>query len=738
MDGTEGSTLRKYLGSARSSRKKPRWLHPEQSTGDIYSGINLGGKFCWDAVGPARATFVSLGSEIKAFLDKQSDPIRSPVTWTMYMIGRTPESSRPTIMFCGADKNSRKFVKDTVDKSGLLDKYPGVETGGCSQEFRRFALNDAIDPPFSSLPTLEKSILYSPSQVGQGMQIFIRGYNGYHPEFRKSRCGGLLYHQGRRFVQTVAHVFEKTDSFDSLETYPGSDCPFEFELDDYSESGMEDPDVEISSSGSGTPETNYDDIGLSPTSNSETSSISQECCGRSLLAVEDPEEHTENKVIPEPQFQLQSPLSSFGSSLIFSVNGSSMGLDYCLIEIESSRTSSFEEAFHNSGLSPTFGSFIEPIVTGRPRDVEVFALTGRPNPIRGRLSGTPTFLMLPGSAFAQEVWTVRDLYAIADGDCGSWVVDVATGDLYGHIIAGSPKSGLTYIIPTQLVLEDLRERFGEEWSLNPKTRKKEEVQTPFNQAISTESHESTQSTALSWRQQTSPSKRRRLAPPGGDEYAQMGESNALTQTSLQRLHSLSETGQSQSQMAAEWSLFYESTEYGSTHSQGDYWSLPTLCSIPSAFSSELPSEDGSNSHQSDVPMDDSVFGYEYFRAKIPTFPNTSTRILWESRSAINLDSTHIMANEISWHLEEDSSWRPTEEREKAKIQNNSAVQYGGVAPSKKSAPLKPKPGERRCRMKPNVASKASATRKIRACFNCWAFKVPVSATSRPRGPNEYT
>jgi hypothetical protein len=119
--------------------KKQCWLNPEESTGDLFKGVNLGGRLCWEAKGQARKSFESLAPEIKKHLDEKCDSVAGPVTWTIYLIGFTRESSPPTIMFCGPNKSARNYVRKTVDESGLLDKYPGMETGSWAREFRHLA-----------------------------------------------------------------------------------------------------------------------------------------------------------------------------------------------------------------------------------------------------------------------------------------------------------------------------------------------------------------------------------------------------------------------------------------------------------------------------------------------------------------------------------------------------------------------------------------------------------------------
>lgn len=80
------------------------------------------------------------------------------------------------------------------------------------------------------------------------------------------------------------------------------------------------------------------------------------------------------------------------------------------------------------------------------------------------------------------------------GDCGSWVVDNETGDLYGHIVAGSPESSVAFIIPALAIRSEMKERFGSDWIL-PQNNDSSKVQddippTKVAQMIMPGSHES--------------------------------------------------------------------------------------------------------------------------------------------------------------------------------------------------------------------------------------------------------
>src|ERR1700761_9303068 len=94
------SRSRNPLSLARLRRKKTRWPRPENSVGASI-GLLHGRDHCWKAIGPARSAFEQLAPRIKRHLEDNLDSIPGSawVTWSIYMIGSTPETAQPTIMF---------------------------------------------------------------------------------------------------------------------------------------------------------------------------------------------------------------------------------------------------------------------------------------------------------------------------------------------------------------------------------------------------------------------------------------------------------------------------------------------------------------------------------------------------------------------------------------------------------------------------------------------------------------
>ena len=111
--------------------KKSAWPNPQGSIGEWLS--KMGSHNCWEAIGSAREQWIRLARDIQKHLEDCHDPIPKGVIWSGYMIGRTKETAKPTVLFCSIDPSSRKQVRKIVLTSGLLENYPGFRTAECSK-----------------------------------------------------------------------------------------------------------------------------------------------------------------------------------------------------------------------------------------------------------------------------------------------------------------------------------------------------------------------------------------------------------------------------------------------------------------------------------------------------------------------------------------------------------------------------------------------------------------------------
>ncbi|KAF2191731.1 hypothetical protein K469DRAFT_528756, partial [Zopfia rhizophila CBS 207.26] len=97
-------------------------------------------------------------------------------------------------------------------------------------------------------------------------------------------------------------------------------------------------------------------------------------------------------------------------------------------------------------------------VSPGPRAARIATHTPSGGYVTGTLSETPLYTRLPNSMSFQEVYKVQLDAVLANGDCGSGIVDVKTGDLYGHIVAGCETTGIAYIMAAHHVFKDMEER----------------------------------------------------------------------------------------------------------------------------------------------------------------------------------------------------------------------------------------------------------------------------------------
>ncbi|KAH8909321.1 hypothetical protein BR93DRAFT_863901, partial [Coniochaeta sp. PMI_546] len=124
-------------------------------------------------------------------------------------------------------------------------------------------------------------------------------------------------------------------------------------------------------------------------------------------------------------------------------------MDFALVELDST----FKSALSTEGQAAL--SRAMPLENYRehieeaPRDAAIRTITPTGGTIAGTLSGAPSFIRLPVRKVFQEVYVGKLNRPLVPGDCGSWIRDAVTGKLYGHVIAGSPTSGLILVIPAR-------------------------------------------------------------------------------------------------------------------------------------------------------------------------------------------------------------------------------------------------------------------------------------------------
>ncbi|KAH0541248.1 hypothetical protein FGG08_004253 [Glutinoglossum americanum] len=457
MINLAGDQLSRLLSS------KYRWPNPEDSTGVWYR--KMGRYDCWEATGPAREIFVQLAEQIKIYLESCSDPVPHTVTWSIYMIGKSKPTARPTVMFCCKEAKPRRTVRKMIDDSGILLDYPGVKTGDSTSppDFDQLISLSSPSGKFSghlAYSDSQKTVLCPPTENLIGSRVYIKSKAKDSDSLRQATAGGVVQWKGRYFGMTVSHAFHGDLSSPQF-SQAMDDCPFEFNIDeDSDEDEIDEEFVEMTSRGSLTPESitsdysaESDDDSLDIPSRIHSAfygSIAEDSIFSNTTTADNP---TMDEPASSGPLGLPT-LDVVGELFLTSTDDPHSNLDYALFEIQQPR-------LQTSGTS----IYAESVATGGPKDVEIVTTTGSAGLLRGRLSGTPSFMRSSRSKSFQEVWTARLNGRLARGDCGSWITDAQTGELYGHIVAGSPDTGVAFIIPAYQVFDDINKRLGGEAKL---------------------------------------------------------------------------------------------------------------------------------------------------------------------------------------------------------------------------------------------------------------------------------
>ncbi|KAI9643502.1 hypothetical protein NHQ30_008121 [Ciborinia camelliae] len=587
----------------------------------------MGRKSCWEVVGPAREDFYQIAERIKIYLKRNSDPVPYPVIWTMYMIGQLENTARPTIMFCSKDKTSRKKIRDEVEKSGILDGYPGVKLGDADRppdfdylvplalveeslilknfkspipsywsleffpypelgwsegNFRLLEILPRTDPsrmdcrPFVAslinppkytviLGAFEKYSHFRGSLEVDGRRydipieifhilellaskecqtvIWIEAlcidtenpeererqldmlssiekgafkamwpweiqpesanetavYGNYCNEnqffnctFRQDRFslwkatgGAFFWSEDKVYQTTIAHGFLGSVESDLLfmDESPRTNMDqnqgdIEYDIEDFFDLESNEQELmDLTSKGSLTP-----DIGRSAHSDetkASTEPIYHQLQTESAVAL-DRQNSSESRITKEPDIPFEAveeqndqketsySISSGQSGVsrhifdaclhpigkILDLGVTYSGLDYSLIELHYENYRPFNQITFETDARET--SLYPQGVSETPVSTDVFAKAGSHGVISGRSSGVPSYIQIPGFSTSRELWTVRLNGKLRPGDSGSLVADVENSNMLGHIISGSPESGVAYIIPMYHILRDIR------------------------------------------------------------------------------------------------------------------------------------------------------------------------------------------------------------------------------------------------------------------------------------------
>lgn len=436
------------LGSVfpRHFSRGASWPNPELSVGRLITRV--GKDLIWEARGEAQEAFKNMAPDIKTHLDRCIEPLTSWVTWSMYMMGRSPRSSSPTIIFCCKVVEHRRKIRDVVKDSGILNQYTGIKTGHMPRL-----------PDFDQLIPLTKGAETTGGVTKIGFEWVPLLYFGITPvlpltvrqtsegdtSFSKAALGGMICIGERRFYTTAAHAIVTSPPPDDGIAYCGDgDC--QSDDDAFSFDGSEEwgstTDVSSSDAWENRPE-------------------EMECGenrplkGPQLQGLPSPTESDMCKPQRAADFQFDYQREVFVSQL---EGGPGAALDYALIELAEDDARNVNMVYHGH-IGAQEPLIISGVVKPPSQDVAVVLITCRGN-LEGRMAANPVYSLAPGTKRSQEMLSATFKGQLEEGDCGSWVIDSHSGGLYGHLVAGSTTSGKALLVPFFEIFGDIRRRTG--------------------------------------------------------------------------------------------------------------------------------------------------------------------------------------------------------------------------------------------------------------------------------------
>jgi peptide-N4-(N-acetyl-beta-glucosaminyl)asparagine amidase len=438
---------------------KERWPCARDCVGRFIAKI--GSQSCWEAVGPARATYQIISPVIKQYLDTYSEPTPTWITWSLYMVGNSPETTIPTIIFCCENESYRKLIRNMVRDSAVLDQYMGVTLKHLPRapdynQLVQLASSSEHDKS-EGLEEHRDSCLYGPAvfstsdhpTMGQPLYIKISDQAGYT---RKATIGGIIRVHGSYCLLTAAHAFAYAQSEPSAFDHQDEDLYFSD-----SDSGTiseEDHDSDPSRIPSNDSIYSLDPSRTSTIIVSQTEVDPARLLGAAKTSAQNDIGSKNDQESEAQAFQLPENVTHVGDTLFLSSEGPQEELDYALVRLRGCPTHCSKD---EGLLLPDVANFhnLRHLVCG-----SVVAHTASAGLVSGTISPTPTYLRTPNAKVYQEVYHVNLEKPIANGDCGSWVLDAQSGSLYGHIVAGSPNLGFAYIVPASQTFSDIQRHTG--------------------------------------------------------------------------------------------------------------------------------------------------------------------------------------------------------------------------------------------------------------------------------------
>ncbi|KAI1101615.1 hypothetical protein F4804DRAFT_293249 [Jackrogersella minutella] len=433
-------------------RKAPTWPNPQDSVGKEFGKIPKANLSYWEATGPAQTAYQKLLPKVLSVLAEKQGPIpNSDFVWfSLYMVGLSPSTAAPLIMFASDKRSQRRKAMEYVKDSKILEEYPGMQVGewveaphigrqkqkGSSREltYGELEIPQIImveySTPIESRGFTVLSFHY-PDRIAMTTSSIEVDIDTDNIRYYLVPSHVLLPPQPTGEAKTEAPDDSDNEGFD-FGNLMGDDNPGE---DDYL--GEDDCPGEDGYPG-GVHHPDEDGIFVMDDDRPFSSS---------------PDSKEES--IPTPHPSNQGDSEAYGYHAGANCPIVSIDLDYALCCVTGNDT-------HVPSIRlPSLPSIARSLAEPDENETQVSVLTMH-GLLNGRLSRTRTHARLPNSSSYQEVYVVYFDSPVLAGDCGAMVYDASGRKIFGHIITGSANSTrkTAFVMPVKDVCEDIFRRLN--------------------------------------------------------------------------------------------------------------------------------------------------------------------------------------------------------------------------------------------------------------------------------------
>lgn len=368
-------------------------------------------------------------------------------------------------MFVPECESNRKEARNLIKESGILGQHRGWKTAQTSKdpswggELERLASGPSWnDTPFYGTP--ETQVLYNPAHSlnSQCMALYVPHKSGL-----RLFTASLVRANGDAYYQGPAHAFFDTERMLPIDSDESVD---DFEIDSEDENEIETVSAENEialdandftcqywssdegsedSSSSSTEDSDDDTFSQSSFETDRLASLNTSARdGVSTSHVHKPKAF---QPAPEPNSPATDSLIPFGTLHQWSIDK-----DWALVKVTISAESPISTFL---AANPEDLSTLE---MARPSSskASVIVNTTSNGRLTGTVTGTTSDTRVPFGTSFQEVFSVQLNGPLADGDCGSVVIDASTGTLYGHIVSGCRATGFAQVMAAFHTMPELQ------------------------------------------------------------------------------------------------------------------------------------------------------------------------------------------------------------------------------------------------------------------------------------------